>query len=89
MRNIMVRTLICLALIFGLASTTFAKGIAEDLMVFFKNAGMASNVTTPGSYQDQTAGFYTGGSFVTRNAVRQHPISDRSNARVSGRVWRY
>src|SRR4051812_8521066 len=45
-------------------------GINEDLMAFFKSAGMASNVTTPGAYQDQTAGFYTGGSIAARNAVR-------------------
>jgi conjugative transfer pilus assembly protein TraH len=50
-------------------------GIGEDLMLFFKSAGMASNVTTPGSFQDQAAGFYTGGSIVTRNAVRNAQIA--------------
>lgn len=50
-------------------------GIGEDLMTFFKSAGMASNVTTPGSYQDQAAGFYTGGSIATRNAVRNAQIA--------------
>jgi conjugative transfer pilus assembly protein TraH len=50
-------------------------GISEDLMVFFKSTGMASNVTSPGAYQDQTAGFYTGGSIVTRNAVRNAQIA--------------
>jgi len=50
-------------------------GIGEDLMGFFKSAGMASNVTTPGSYQDQAAGFYTGGSLVTRNAVRNAQLA--------------
>ena len=52
-----------------------AKGIGEDLMSFFKSAGMASNVTTPGSYQDQAAGFYTGGSIVVRNAVRNAQVA--------------
>jgi conjugative transfer pilus assembly protein TraH len=52
-----------------------AKGIGNDLMHFFKKAGLASNVTTPGSYQDQTAGFYTGGSLVTRNSVRNAQIA--------------
>lgn len=50
-------------------------GIGEDLMVFFKSAGMASNVTTPGTFQDQAAGFYSGGSIVTRNAVRNAQIA--------------
>jgi conjugative transfer pilus assembly protein TraH len=45
-------------------------GIGEDMMRFFKEAGMASNVTTPAYYKDQTAGYYSGGSLVTRNAVK-------------------
>lgn len=52
-----------------------AKGISKDLMAFFKSAGMASNVTTAGSYQDQAAGFYTGGSLVARNAVRNAQLA--------------
>jgi conjugative transfer pilus assembly protein TraH len=50
-------------------------GIGEDLMGFFKDAGMASNVTRPGSFQDQTAGFYTGGSIVARNGVRNAQLA--------------
>jgi conjugative transfer pilus assembly protein TraH len=65
----MKKTFLCLMVSLALTSPTFA-GIGQDLMGFFKSAGMASNVTMPGSYQDQTAGFYTGGSIVTRNAVR-------------------
>ena len=58
-----------------LASPSCKAGISEDLMGFFKSTGMASNVTSPGAYQDQTAGFYTGGSIVTRNAVRNAQIA--------------
>jgi len=65
----MKKAFICLIANLILTSSTFA-GIGQDLMAFFKSSGMASNVTMPGSYQDQTAGFYTGGSIVTRNAVR-------------------
>ncbi len=64
------RAISCLILISCLTSQVTAKGIGEDLMVFFNRSGIASNVTMPGAYQDQTAGFYTGGSIVTRNAVR-------------------
>jgi conjugative transfer pilus assembly protein TraH len=39
-------------------------------MKFFKDNGMSSNVTSPGSYKDQTAGYYTGGALSTRNSVR-------------------
>jgi conjugative transfer pilus assembly protein TraH len=45
-------------------------GIGQDLMSFFKRSGVASNVTMPGAYKDQTAGFYSGGSLVSRNIVR-------------------
>ena len=52
------------------SSLCYANNIGEDLMVFFKSAGLASNVTTPGAYQDQSVGFYTGGSIVARNRVQ-------------------
>ena len=52
-----------------------ARGIGQDLMTFFKKAGLTSNVTTPGSYQDQAAGFYTGGSVVVRNGVRNAQVA--------------
>ena len=67
--------LTCLILFSCLTTGVKAKGIGEDLMSFFKSAGIASNVTTPGAYQDQTAGFYTGGSIMTRNAVRNAQIA--------------
>lgn len=71
MTNALTRfPLACFLLFSWLTVDPCKAGIGEDLMHFFKSAGMASNVTTPGSYQDQTAGFYTGGSLVTRNAVR-------------------
>lgn len=49
--------------------------IGNDLMAFFKSAGMASNATAPGAYKDQTAGYYTGGSLVARNAVRSAQLA--------------
>lgn len=75
MKRLSNQIIFSLIFITGLSSNVLAKGIAEDLMNFFKNAGMASNVTMPGSYQDQTAGFYTGGSIVTRNAVRNAQLA--------------
>ena len=44
--------------------------IGDDLTAFFNRAGMQSNINTPGSYQDQAAGYYTGGSLIVRNTVR-------------------
>jgi conjugative transfer pilus assembly protein TraH len=75
MNNVIKKVISCLALTVSLISEVPAKGIGEDLMGFFKSASMASNVTTPGTYQDQTAGFYTGGSIVTRNGVRNAQVA--------------
>ena len=38
------------------SSSLQAPGIAAELMTFFKSEGMASNVTFPGSYKDQSDG---------------------------------
>lgn len=70
----MIRTFFLLSLLLA-PQFSHSKGISNDLMAFFKKAGLTSNVTTPRSYQDQTAGFYTGGSLVTRNSVRNAQIA--------------
>ena len=57
-------------IILGLLSSPSEADIATDLMTFFKTNGMASNVTSPGSYKDQTGGYYTGGSLSTRTGAR-------------------
>lgn len=53
--------------------------IGSDLVTFFQRAahgaGIATNTTSPGAYKDQTAGYYTGGSLVSRNPVRQAQIA--------------
>lgn len=49
--------------------------ISTDLMKFFKNAGMANNVTAGGAYKDQSAGYYTGGSLTTRTGVRNAQLA--------------
>lgn len=71
----MNRLWIFLFLSFFSDSDLLARGIGQDLMAFFRKAGMASNVTAPGSYHDQTAGFYTGGSLVVRNQVRNAQLA--------------
>ena len=58
-----------------LSTTVSSKGINEELRRFFNKAGMTSNVTSPGVYQDQTAGFYTGGSMAVRNGVRNAQLA--------------
>jgi conjugative transfer pilus assembly protein TraH len=55
--------------------SSYATNIGSDLMHFFKNVGMASNVTTPGSHKDQAAGYYTGGSMTVRNGVKNAQVA--------------
>ena len=50
-------------------STSFAD-LKGDLSGFFDRLGMNSNVTEAGSFKDQAAGYYTGGSIVARSKPR-------------------
>jgi conjugative transfer pilus assembly protein TraH len=50
-------------------------GIGEDLGRFFLRAGSSKNFTAPGSFKDQSAGFYTGGSMAVRNTVRSADLA--------------
>ena len=49
---------ICLCL---LSRAAFC-GIDHDLNAFYRGLGYQSNVTAPTAFQDQAAGYYTGGS---------------------------
>jgi conjugative transfer pilus assembly protein TraH len=49
--------------------------ISESLMKFFKKAGISSNATSSGCYKDQTAGYYTGGSLVARNGIKNAQLA--------------
>lgn len=50
-------------------------GVNKDLTNFFNRMGGASNVTRPGAYQDQSAGFYTGGNIFARNQVHTSQLA--------------
>lgn len=68
--NIVAKSLIILSL----SSSAYAKGIGHDLVGFF-NRSVSKNVTTPSAFKDQAAGYYTGGSIVTRNQVRSAQLA--------------
>jgi len=42
-------------------------GIGNDLEGFFHKMGASTNVTTPGAFQDQAGGYYSGGGIALRN----------------------
>jgi conjugative transfer pilus assembly protein TraH len=44
--------------------------VNSDLNNFFDGLGVATNTTAPHAYQGQQAGYYSGGSIFSRNAVR-------------------
>ncbi|MEI6628584.1 MAG: conjugal transfer protein TraH, partial [Alphaproteobacteria bacterium] len=56
-------------------SSLHAHGIAGDLQRFFNSAGMASNVTSPGAYKDQSGGYYSGGGVVSRTGSRNAQLA--------------
>lgn len=49
---------------------TATADISSDLGKFFDRLGYASNSTKGGAFQDQSAGYYTGGSLVARTRPR-------------------
>jgi len=55
-------------------STQCVAGINNDLTNFFNKMGGASNISRPGVYQDQAAGFYTGGNIFARNQVHNSQL---------------
>ncbi|MBA3814729.1 MAG: conjugal transfer protein TraH [Alphaproteobacteria bacterium] len=61
----MKKILICLIL----STCPLCAGMQDNLEKAFGTLGMSNNVTTAGGYQDQTGGFYTGGSVFGRSKV--------------------
>jgi conjugative transfer pilus assembly protein TraH len=64
-----------LLFIFLLFTNPLFASIEGDLRKFFDQVGMQSNVNSPGAYQDQTAGYYTGGSLVSRSSVHNAQLA--------------
>lgn len=46
-----------------------ASGLKGNLDKFFTSLGTNSNISRPGAYEDQAAGYYTGGGLFLRNRV--------------------
>ena len=64
------------ALIFTVVMQCSVHGsVSSDLTKFFNKLGGASNVTRAGAYQDQTAGYYTGGNLFARNQVHHSQLA--------------
>jgi conjugative transfer pilus assembly protein TraH len=64
----MKKTLIFLMYMTLFTASAFA-GMQDNLEKAFGALGMSNNLTTAGGYQDQTGGFYTGGSVFSRSKV--------------------
>lgn len=60
---------LCLIILLGLMGALKAD-VNKDMNELFKKLGTASNISRPGAYEDQTAGFYTGGNLFARNQIR-------------------
>lgn len=49
--------------------------VNRDLTLFFNKLGGASNISRPGAYEDQTAGYYTGGNLFARQQVHSSQLA--------------
>lgn len=58
-----------------LVTTTAHADVSKDLTKFFNKLGGASNISKPGAYEDQRAGFYTGGNIFARNQVHNSQLA--------------
>ena len=66
----MKKILLCLLLL----GSGLQAGMQENLEKAFKILGMPNNITEGGGYQDQTGGFYTGGSVFARSKATDAEI---------------
>ena len=62
-----------IALSMALIRATYAD-IASDMGSFFNGIHVASNITSPGAFQSQAAGFYGGGSLYARTRVSRYQL---------------
>lgn len=69
MKKYLKRYVFKFACLLLLNSLPLSAGMQQNLESAFKTLGMANNITEGGGYQDQTGGFYTGGSMFARSKV--------------------
>jgi conjugative transfer pilus assembly protein TraH len=69
----------CFIVLFFLFSVAFSPlaqaNVNADLTQFFNKLGGASNMSRSCAYQDQTAGYYTGGNLFARNQVHSSQLA--------------
>lgn len=72
----MIKKIVCYGvfLIGNFFSFLACAGINQDLNDYFNKLGFSSNITSASAYHGQSAGYYSGGSVFTRNAVRDVQI---------------
>jgi conjugative transfer pilus assembly protein TraH len=61
-------------LVLGLSSPLWG-GVQVDMGKFFKGLGAVTNSNEGAAYRDQSAGYYTGGSFFARNTVHNTQLA--------------
>jgi conjugative transfer pilus assembly protein TraH len=74
MRTYLVANLALILCLFVSISPLHARGMQANLEKAFSVLGMADNITKGGAYQDQSGGFYTGGSVFARSKTNNAEI---------------
>lgn len=58
-------------------------GIGSDLEGFFRKMGSSTNMTTPGAFQDQAGGYYSGGGIAIRNQSKNAQLVNLQLPKIS------
>lgn len=69
------RIAVAAALSISLLIPTSYADVGSDMNNFFSDMGYASNVTPPGVYEGQAAGYFTGGGLVMRAPSRNYQLA--------------
>ena len=69
------RITLATALSISLLMPTSYADVGSDMNNFFSDMGYASNVTPPGVYEGQAAGYFTGGGLVMRAPSRNYQLA--------------
>lgn len=72
------------SVLLSLTSSIAMADIGSDLNNFFGGSDFISNTTSPGSFHDQQAGYYSGGSLSLRHQVRDYQIASLQLPSFSG-----
>lgn len=71
-KKLILLSVLSMSLVFA---SSLKSDVNKDLTEIFNKLGSVSNISRPGAYLDQTAGYYTGGNLFARNQVHSAQLA--------------